>query len=66
MPSKVVRRKVVRRKVQEPAKPFVGNGPNERGEIPAAAQLGRLTLEQIKHAVETALRGHTFEADADE
>jgi hypothetical protein len=33
-------------------------------EVPAVARRGRLSLQQIKHAVETALRGQTFEADA--
>jgi hypothetical protein len=60
MPSKTRRREV-----QEPAKPFVGKGPNKRGEVPAVVKRGRLTLRQIKRAVETALRGQTFEADAD-
>ena len=53
------------REFQPPAKPFVGRGPNKRGEVPAVVQRGRLTLRQIKRAVETALRGQTFEADAD-
>ena len=33
-------------------------------QVPAVAQGGRLTLRQIQRAVETALRGQTFEADA--
>lgn len=33
-------------------------------QAPAVVRRGRLSLQQIKHAVETALRGQTFEADA--
>jgi hypothetical protein len=57
------------RAIQPPAKP-VGQragklGKTARtGQVPAVAQRGRLTLQQIKHAVDTALRGQTFEADA--
>jgi hypothetical protein len=57
--------KIARGNVQEPAKPFAGKRPNKRGEVPAVVKRGRLTLRQIKRAVETALRGQTFEADAD-
>ena len=32
--------------------------------VPAVVRGGRLTLQQIKRAVDTALRGQTFEADA--
>jgi hypothetical protein len=61
MPSKVVRRKL-----QEPAKPFARNsrGASKRAGVPAVAKEGRLTLRQIRRAVETALRGQTLKADA--
>lgn len=55
--------------VQPPAKP-VGNKTGEpvrttgTKHVPAVVRRGRLTLRQIRHAVETALRGQTFEADA--
>jgi hypothetical protein len=58
-----------RKTMQPPAKP-VGRKPEKHGktpagtQTPAVAQPGRLTLQQIKHAVDTALRGQTFEADA--
>jgi hypothetical protein len=61
--------KISRRTVQPPAKP-VGQRTSQSGktakaaQVPAVARRGRLTLQQIKHAVETALRGQTFEADA--
>jgi hypothetical protein len=60
-------RKTPRREYQEPAKPFAraGGKHNKRGEVPAVAKRGRLTLRQIRRAVENALRGKTFEADAD-
>jgi hypothetical protein len=54
------------RTVQTPAKP-VGQKPNRSdraAQVPAVARCGWLTPQQIKHAVETALRGQTFEADA--
>lgn len=62
-----MRTKSSRRTVQAPAKP-VGQKVSRTGkgaaEVPAVARRGRLSLQQIKHAVETALRGQTFEADA--
>jgi len=62
-----MRTKSSRRTVQSHAKP-VGQKVNRTGkgaaEVPAVARRGRLSLQQIKHAVETALRGQTFEADA--
>jgi hypothetical protein len=57
------------RAMQPPAKP-VGQRASKPGKtakatpVPAVARRGRLTLQQIKHAVDTALRGQTFEADA--
>jgi hypothetical protein len=57
------------RAMQPPAKP-VGQRVSKPGrtaraaQVPAVAQRGRLTLQQIKRAVDTALRGQTFEADA--
>jgi len=32
--------------------------------IPAVVRRGHLTLQQVRHAVDNALRGQTFEADA--
>jgi hypothetical protein len=64
MPSKISDRAM-----QPPAKP-VGQRASKPGKtakaaaVPAVARRGRLTLQQIKHAVDTALRGQTFEADA--
>jgi hypothetical protein len=58
--------KIARRTMQPPARP-VGQKPGKAtktAEVPAVARRGRLTLQQIKHAVDTALRGQTFEADA--
>jgi hypothetical protein len=61
--------KISRRAMQPPAKP-VGQGVSKSGKIaraghvPAVARGGRLTLWQIKRAVDAALRGQTFEADA--
>ena len=58
--------KIARRPIQPPAKP-VGQKASKTtraAQVPAVAQRGRLTLQQIKHAVDTALRGQTFEADA--
>jgi hypothetical protein len=55
--------------MQPPAKPG-GHRASKPGktartaQVPAVARRGRLTLQQIKHAVDTALRGQTFEADA--
>jgi len=55
--------------LQLPAKP-VGQRASKLGktsraaQVPAVARRGRLTLQQIKHAVDTALSGQTFEADA--
>ena len=62
-------RKTTHNAMQPPAKP-VGQKPEKHGkvpadrQIPAVAQPGLLTLQQIKHAVSAALRGQTFEADA--
>jgi hypothetical protein len=58
-------RKAVHVEYEEPSKPFVGKKPNKRGEVPAVAKRGKLTLRQIKKAVESALRGKTFPADVD-
>ena len=60
--------KISHRAMQPPAKP-VGQRASKPGKtaeqgFPAVARRGRLTLQQIKHAVDTALRGQTFEADA--
>lgn len=58
--------KTSHRALQPPAKP-VGqraNKPGKTAPVPAVARRGRLTLQQIKRAVDTALRGQTFEADA--
>jgi hypothetical protein len=58
--------KISRRPLQPPAKP-VGQRASKTAkvdQVPAVARRGRLTLRQIKHAVDTALRGQTFEADA--
>ena len=61
--------KISRRAMQPPAKP-VGQRASKPGKtakaapVPAVARRGRLTLQQIKRAVDTALRGQTFEADA--
>jgi hypothetical protein len=61
--------KISHRAMQSPAKP-VGQKASKPGKtakaaaVPAVARRGRLTLQQIKHAVDTALRGQTFEADA--
>ena len=58
--------KIARRPVQPPAKP-VGQKSGKvakDAQVPAVARRGQLTLQQIKHAVNTALRGQTFEADA--
>ncbi len=52
--------------VQAPAR-LVGRTVSWTGnavQMPAVVRGGRLTMRQIKHAVETALRGQTFEADA--
>jgi hypothetical protein len=57
------------RAMQPPAKP-VGQRASKpgktagTGQVPAVARRGRLTLQQIRRAVDTALRGQTFEADA--
>lgn len=32
--------------------------------VPAVVRRGRLTAQQVRHAVDVALRGQTFEADA--
>jgi hypothetical protein len=62
--------KISRRTVQPPAKPVGQRASQSSGktakaaQVPAVARRGRLTSQQIKHAVETALRGQTFEADA--
>lgn len=61
--------KISSRRMQAPAKP-VGQRTSKPGRtakaaaVPAVARRGRLTLQQIKHAVDTALRGQIFEADA--
>ena len=58
--------KISSRGMQAPAKP-VGQRANKAtraAQVPAVARRGRLTLQQIKHAVDTALRGQTFKADA--
>jgi hypothetical protein len=61
--------KISSRGMQAPAKP-VGQRAGKSGkatraaQVPAVARRGRLTLQQIKHAVDTALRGQTFKADA--
>ena len=61
--------KISHRVMQSPAKP-VGQMASKPGKtakaapVPAVARRGRLTLQQVKHAVDTALRGQTFEADA--
>jgi hypothetical protein len=61
--------KISARAMQPPAKP-VGQRASKPSQtakaaaVPAVARRGRLTLQQIKHAVDTALRGQTFEADA--
>jgi hypothetical protein len=58
--------KIARRPIQPPAKP-VGQKTGKTAkaaQVPAVARRGRLTLQQIKRAVDTALRGQTFEADA--
>jgi len=61
--------KTRRHTLQPPARP-VGNKSGKPSSksgadgVPAVARRGRLTLRQIRHAVETALRGQTFEADA--
>ncbi len=41
----------------------VGGAPSMRV-VPPVVRRGRLSLQQIKHAVAVALRGQTFEADA--
>jgi hypothetical protein len=61
--------KMSHRAMQPPAKP-VGQRASKPGKtakaaaVPAVARRGQLTLQQIKHAVDAALRGQTFEADA--
>jgi hypothetical protein len=58
--------KISRRTMQPPAKP-VGQRISPSGKtarVPAVARRGRLRVQQIKHAVDTALRGQAFEADA--
>lgn len=63
----VMRIKTSQRTVQAAAKP-VGQKVSRTGkaaaQAPAVVRRGRLSLQQIKHAAETALRGQTFEADA--
>jgi hypothetical protein len=61
--------KMTTRGMQPPAKPVGqragGSGKTTRAaQVPAVARRGRLTLQQIKHAVDAALRGQTFKADA--
>jgi hypothetical protein len=58
--------KISRRTMQPPARPMGqrASPPGKSARVPAVARRGRLTLQQIKHAVDTALRGQTFEADA--
>lgn len=61
--------KTARVTLQPPARP-VGNkagslaGANGTTGVPAVTRRGRLTLQQIRRAVATALRGQTLEADA--
>ena len=65
MPSKISHRAM-----QPPAKPVGQKRASKPGRtagaahVPAVVRGGRLTLQQIKRAVDTALRGQTFEADA--
>lgn len=60
--------KTSRPTIQPPAKP-VGEKTGRStktarsAQVPAVAQRGRLTLQQNRRAVATALRGQTFEAD---
>jgi hypothetical protein len=58
--------KTSRLMLQPPAKPVGDKASSTNGTtgVPAVARRGRLTLQQIRHAVATALRGQTFEADA--
>jgi hypothetical protein len=63
--TRMARKAAARRKYEEPSKPFVGKKPNKRGEVPAVAKRGKLTLRQIKRAVDSALKGMTFPADVD-
>jgi hypothetical protein len=62
MPSKTARRPM-----QPPAKPVGQKASKTAGaaQVPAVARRGRLTFQQIKRAVDTALRGQTFEGDAE-
>jgi len=55
--------------LQPPARPVgnkAGKPTSKSGTdgVPAVVRRGRLTLRQIRHAVETALHGQTFEPDA--
>ena len=60
----------VQRSTQPPAKPTGGKSGKvvrtaaTSGSVPAVARRGRLTLQQVRRAVDSALRGQTFEADA--
>ena len=57
----------VQRSVQRPAKPTgdrSGKATRTAKGVPAVARRGRLTLQQVRRAVDSALRGQTFEADA--
>ena len=60
MPSKMSR------PVQQPAKQMGQKAGKtaKAAQVPAVARRGRLTLQQINHAGDTALRGQIFEADA--
>lgn len=63
-------KKSVRHIVQSPARPVARTAAKAAGTtagapaIPAVARPGRLTLQQLRRAVDTALRGQTFKADA--
>jgi len=57
----------VQRSVQPPAKPIgdkSGKAAKTAKSVPAVVRRGRLTLQQVRRAVDSALRGQTFEADA--
>lgn len=60
----------VQRSIQPPAKPTGGKSGKaakttaRAGSVPAVVRRGHLTPQQVRHAVDSALRGQTFEADA--
>lgn len=59
--------KSVRRSVQPSAKPTRGKSARvakTAKSVPAVVRCGRLILQQIRRAVDSALRGQTFETDA--